>query len=313
MINQEGEMNSGILQKKPSLIKRVWEARTAYLLLSPLLIGLLITAYIPPVSGLYHAFFNWNVTGAATFVGLNNFKEMFSDPVFVQSIPTLFKIMIPRLIISVVVPLIMAELIFAVSSKKWQYRYRVAVLLPMVAPGMVMTLLWEKIYDPMTGLLTELLRGTGLIAPDAVINWLRDPQLVIPSLIFMGFPWIGGTAVLIYMAGLMNISHEVIEASVMDGCSSIRRIFKIDLPLIMGQIRYFLVFGIIGGIQDYNSQLIITQGGPGYTTFVPGYYMYTKAFGSNRMGYASAVGFVMFITIFALTVIIFKATSSKEE
>lgn len=297
---------------QPSLAKRIWKSRTAYLLLAPLLIGLLIFSYYPPISGLYHSFFDWNVTGDAVFVGLDNFKELFSDPVFLNSIPTFLKIGIPCLIISVVVPLIMAELIYAVRNSKLRYLYRVLVLLPMVAPGLIYTLLWEKIYDPQLGLLSGVLRLFGIIEQDQIVNWLGDPDLVIPSLIFKGFPWIGGTAVLIYMAGLMNISTDVVEATVLDGCSTLKRIFYIDLPQLKGQIKYFLVFGLIGVIQDYNNQLLITEGGPGYTTYVPGYYMYVKAFTAGRMGYASAVGFVMFIVIFILTLIIMRPKNSDD-
>lgn len=252
-----------IAPHKKSLLARIWQARIAYLLLAPLLIGLIVTAYYPPISGLYHSLFDWNANGREVFIGLDNFKELFQDPVFLNSIPTLFKLMIPRLLISVIVPLIAAELIFGVRSKRWQYNYRVMVLLPMVAPGLVYTLLWQKIYDPQSGLLSTILRGLGLIGQDQIVNWLGDPKLVIPALIFMGFPWIGGTAVLIYMSGLMNISGEVIEASILDGCTPMQRIRHIDLPLLIGQIKYFLVFGLIGGIQDYNSQLVLTQGRSG--------------------------------------------------
>ena len=294
------------------LLRRIWDARVAYLLLSPLLIGLLVTAYYPPISGLYHSFFDWNVTGTSTFVGLRNFQELFTDKVFLHSIPTMLGLAIPRLLISIFVPFVMAELIFSVTSKTMQYRYRVLILLPMVAPAMVSTLIWKNIFDPMTGLLTTVLRMVGVLSPDQVVSWLGDERLVIPSLIFMGFPWIGGTAVLIYMAGLMNISGEVLEASVLDGCTVMQRITRIDIPLIMGQIRYFLVFGLIGVIQDYNSQLILTQGGPGYATYVPGYYMYVKAFGANRMGYASAVGRVLFVVIFIFTVAIMQASNRRE-
>ena len=296
-----------------SLAQRIWKSRMAYLLLAPLLIGLIVFCYYPPLSGLYHSFFDWNVTGEAKFVGLDNFRELFSDRVFLNSIPTLLKLGLPCLVISVVVPLVMAELIFAVKTSKMKYIYRVLVLLPMVAPGLIYTLIWEKIYDPQLGLLTTILRALGLVDPDQIINWLGDPNLVIPALIFKGFPWIGGTAVLIYMAGLMEISSDVIEATVLDGCGTFKRIFYIDLPQLMGQVKYFLVFGLIGVIQDYNNQLLITEGGPGYTTYVPGYYMYVKAFTAGRMGYASAVGFVMFIVIFILTLLIMKPRKSADE
>lgn len=295
-----------------SLLHQMWKAKTAYILLAPLLIGLLIFSYYPPISGLFHSFFDWNVTGDAVFVGFDNFKELFSDPVFLNSIPTLLKIGIPCLLISVVVPLVMAELIYAVRNSKLKYIYRVLVLLPMVAPGLIYTLLWEKIYDPQLGLLSSVLRWLGIIGPDQIVNWLGDPEWVIPALIFKGFPWIGGTAVLIYMAGLMTIPTEVVEATILDGCSTFKRIWYIDLPQLKGQIKYFLVFGLIGVIQDYNNQLLITEGGPGYTTYVPGYYMYVKAFTAGRMGYASAVGFVMFIVIFLLTILIMRPKKNSD-
>jgi ABC-type sugar transport system permease subunit len=99
------------------------------------------------------------------------------------------------------------------------------------------------------------------------------------------------------MSGLMGISTEVIEASRLDGSSTFRRILTIDLPSVMGQIRFFLVFGIIAGLQDYSTQIVLTNGGPGYSTYVPGYYMYIQAFTGGNMGYACAIGTSLFIII----------------
>ena len=296
--------------RKKSLGSRIWGARQAYLFLMPLLAGLLIFHYFPFFSGLYHSLFDWDAVGKATFIGLDNFKELFSDPDFLSTIPTLFKIAIPKLIISIFVPLIAAEMIFAIRSDKAQRAYRVIVLLPMVAPGVVMMLLWKYIYDPNAGVLTAVLRALGIMGQDQVINWLGDPNWVIFSIVFMYFPWIGGTSVLIYMSGLMNISTEIIESTRLDGANTFQRIWRVDMPLLMGQIRYFLIFGIIGNLQDYNVQLVLTGGGPGYTTMVPGYYMYRKAFLANRMGYASAVGVVLFAVIMLLTFLFYRYLNS---
>lgn len=156
------------------------------------------------------------------------------------------KIQLPCLIIGVAVPLIMAELIFNVTSTRMQYWYRILVLLPMVAPGVVGTLIWRFIYDPNNGLMTALMQTLGILKDGQVIDWLGDPNYVIFSIIFMGFPWIGCTSVLIYMSGLMNIPSSLIESSVLDGAGTFTRIFKIDLPMIVGQIRYFVIMGIIG-------------------------------------------------------------------
>jgi len=288
----------------------IWRSRKAYLFLSPLFLGLLVFCYFPPVSGIYHSFFDWDSVGKAEFIGWANYKELFRDEVFLNSIPTAFLILIPRLLIGIVVPLVMAEMIFSVTKKKMQSVYRILILLPIVAPGVVGLLIWKFIYDPTSGLAISLMKAFGWADHDAVIHWLGDPGLVIFSIVFMGFPWIGGTSVLIYMAGLMNISTEVIESAQLDGAGIWRRIWSIDIPHLMGQIRFFLIFGIISGLQDFGIQIVLTSGGPGYSTYVPGYYMYIEAFTAGRMGYASTIGTVMFAAIFALSLLAFRMMKS---
>lgn len=284
-----------------------------YLFILPMVIPLLIFSYYPPINGIYRSFFDWNQFGDAAFVGFGNYIELFKDKVFLNSIPTMFYLAIPSLIIGITVPLIVAEMIFSLKSLKAKFVYRVCILLPMVAPGVVSTMLWKFIYDPAYGLMTEICRTLGIVEQGGTINWLGDPNLVIPSIIFMGFPWIGGTSVLIYMSGLMGISTEVIEASLLDGCSTFKRILKIDLPSLMGQVRYFLITGVIGALQNYGTQLILTKGGPGYTTYVPGYYMYMQAFSAQRMGYACAIGATLFVFIFALTLINYKFVGANKD
>lgn len=294
-----------------NVFKKMYKARLAYIFLSPLFIGLLLFSYYPAFSGLYHSLFNWDSIGQEKFIGLANFQELFNDSVFLDSISVMFKIMIPKLVIGITIPFMIAEMIFFISSKKAQYWYRILVLLPMVAPGVVYTLIWKYIYDPNNGLLTALLRALNIFGNDQVVNWLGDPKTVIFAIIFMGFPWIGGTSVLIYMSGMMNISTELIECSRLDGASTLRRIFSIDIPMLMGQFRYFLIFGIVGGFQDYSVQVILTKGGPGYSTMVPGYYMFTQAFDSGRMGYASSIGTVLFFVILLLTLFSLKFVGNK--
>lgn len=297
---------------KNGLLKEMWKCRRAYIFLLPLFIGLCIFSYYPPVLGIYRSFFEWDGVREGTFIGLDNYRKLMSDEIFMNSIPTMLKIMLPKLLIGIVAPLIMAELIFCVRNKKMQSAYRISVLLPIVAPGVVGTLIWKNIFDPNGGLLTTILRALQILEEGQVIDWLGSVKTVIPSIIFMGFPWIGGTSVLIYTSGLMSISGEVIESSRLDGCSTLKRIFKIDLPLISGQIRYFLIFGIIGGLQDYSVQIVLTQGRPGYATYVPGYYMYLQAFTAGNMGYACAVGTMIFVIIAVISALTFKMTHSSE-
>lgn len=298
--------------RNESLLARIWKGRLAYLFLLPLFLGLLVFSYYPAFSGIFHSFYDWNQAGDKSFVGLQNYVDLMDDPIFLESFPAMIKLMLPKLIISIIVPFIMAEMLLAVYSRRMQYWYRVILLLPMVAPGVVAILIWKYIYDPGEGLATALARLFGFIGPNHNIDWLGNPELTIGSIIMMGFPWIGGTAVLIYLSGLMNIAGEIREAALLDGASLLQRIVRIDIPLIMGQIRYFLVFGIITVLQDYGVQIVLTKGGPGYTTYVPGYYMFKQAFTNGNMGYASAIGTILFVIMMVLTLIIYKTLKTKD-
>lgn len=293
-------------ENKKTLWRRIVKNKWAYAFILPLMIGAVGFCYYPAISGIVTSLFKWNGTGTKEFIGFSNYVELFRDDIFVNSIGTMFVLLVPRLLIGIFMPLIMAELIFNTKSKKMQSFYRIAVLLPMVAPGVVGMLIWQNIFEPTTGLYAKLLVFLGICEEGATIDFLNDPNWVISTIIILGFPWVNGTNILIYISGMMSISGEVIEASELDGCGTWRRIFTIDFPLLLGQIRYFAVFGFIGLMQDYGLQMILTNGGPGYTTYVPGWYMYKLAFTSGRYGYACSIGTILFIAIFAVTLVAFK-------
>jgi len=165
----------------------------------------------------------------------------------------------------------------------------------------VSLLLWRYIYEPNVGLLNISLRALGL--EHLTRSWLGDPKVVLFSLIFIGFPWLNTLSLLIYLAGLENISTDVLEAAEIDGIDSLRKFFYIELPLILGQVRLTLVLLVIGTLQAYWQILLLTNGGPGIASIVPGLYMFKAAFEQGRMGYATAVGMVMFVIILGLTLI----------
>jgi len=133
--------------------------------------------------------------------------------------------------------------------------------------------------------------------------WLGHSKLVIPAIVFWGFPWVGTVGVLIYLAGLQNISQEVYEAADLDGVSSLGKVFRIELPLILTQVRINLIFMTIGTLGDFGMILILLgpSGGPDNVGMVPGLYMYNKAFIQGEMGYACTLAMVMFLITLALT------------
>ena len=291
------------------LFRNIYRSKAAYLYLLPLFFFLLLFSYYPAFSGIFHSFFDWSDTGEEHFLGFANYFEFLTDTeVFWPSVLNMVILLLPRLLIQIVVPLIVAELIFNLKSKKAKSIYRFLIMIPMVAPGVVTTLLWAYIYDPNYGLVSAVWKLFG----GQTIDWLHDSKTVVGAIIFMGFPWVSPTNTLIYLAGLNAISSEARESARMDGANTLQVIFYVDIPDIFGQIRFFLINGIIALVQDYSIQFLLTNGGPGYDTMVPGYYMYQAAFQSGRMGFACAIGTFLFLIILGLTLLSFRLSRGKE-
>ena len=162
-----------------------------------------------------------------------------------------------------------------------------------IAAGAILVLL-TKVWPAPTGAF-----ATGQPA------WLGHSKLVVPAVILWGFPWIGTVGVLIYLAGLQNISKEVYEAADLDGVGFWGKIFRIEVPLILTQVRINLIFLTIGTLNEYAFFLILLgpSGGPDYAGLTPGLYMYQQAFIGSQFGYACALGMVMFSLILFLTII----------
>lgn len=263
---------------------------------------MLVFSYYPPVSALIHAFTDWDGTNAS-FIGFKNFTGVLSDSLFWRSCLTMIITTVGCMLIGNVMTILHAEMIYSLRSSKMSAFYRFMFVLPALVPGIVTLMLWGKvILSGSPSSVANVILGLFGVEP---IGWFYQESTVILSIFVYGFPWVGGTSFLIYLAGLNGISEEIIEASRLDGISTFGRVFYIDLPLIKGQIKYFIIMGLIGGIQNYTIQYAITNGGPGlnYPSMVPGYYLYMQAMNNSRYGYACAVGFILFVAILIVTII----------
>lgn len=265
---------------------------------------ILLFRYYPAFSGIYHSFFEWDGALLKEWVGLDNYIEAIRDAKLWQSFLVVV-IFIVANIIKLIPSIIVALLIFHLKNEKHQYIYRVLFVVPMIIPGIVYMLLWKFFYEPNIGLLNQVFMAFGLIDPELPPMWLADPHLVIPSLIFMGFPWVGVVSVLIFLAGLQSIPTSVYEAAKLDGCGVIKRCLTIELPLIMSQVRLSLVLMIIATLKGFEQILIMCNefGGPDGMANVPGLYMFRMAFMEGRVGYACALGMLLFGIILVLTIL----------
>jgi len=280
-------------------IRRSWRA---YALLSPVFILLIVFMYYPPILGFIRSFQKWAPGREAVFVGFSNFRDYFAYPETAREIPNMGRLLYASLLTGVVVPFVMAELIFSVRSTMFKDLYRLLLVIPMLAPGMVTILLWKHIYDPYFGPINSLLRGIGL---DALTrNWLGDPATALYAIIFVGFPWVSNIGTLVYLGGLAQISESVYDSCLLDGCTGLRRVLRIDLPLVLGQARLLTVLSMIGALTIFNPILVLTDGGPGFATMVPGLSMYKRAFVYQEFGYASAIGLMLFVIAMGFTLVI---------
>jgi raffinose/stachyose/melibiose transport system permease protein len=279
----------------------------AYLCVLPAVVFAAVFLYYPSVSALLHGFTDWDGVTAPTFIGLDNFREIFSDPRMSIAFQNSLKITGFSLIVELTIPLAAAKMILALRSERLQHFFRIVFLLPLVVPQVVIYLLWDFVLSPTNGLFDGLLGVFHLSGLQH--DWLGDPSTALYGVMATGmgviavFPFVDGFGLLIYTAGLQAIPQEMLEAAQIDGAGSVQRFFRIELPLILGQLRLMSVLTIVASIQQYTAFLIMTDGGPAFRTLVPGLTMYHSAFSDSRMGYACAIGSLIFLAIVVLTVL----------
>ncbi|MFN2134945.1 MAG: carbohydrate ABC transporter permease [Candidatus Promineifilaceae bacterium] len=279
------------------------EALAGYLFISPWLIGFLLFIVGPMLYSLYISFTRWNIVGDPRWVGLANYEQIFtSDKDFRQALLVTFRYALIFLPLSTVVGLAMA---LALNTKvKGVSVFRTLFYLPYVVPSVAATLVWVWVLNDRFGLLNTVLAWFGIDGP----NWFGDPNTALYGIVMIGLWGIGGSAV-IYLAGLQNIPDHLYEAAVVDGANTWQQFRHVTLPMLSPTIFYLLVIGLIGVFQTFTSSYIATNGGPLQATFFYMLYIYQKAWESLRMGYASALAWVLFAIIMLLTLLVFRSSA----
>jgi raffinose/stachyose/melibiose transport system permease protein len=278
-----------------------------YLFILPTFLLLIVFNYYPFFSAFYHSLFDWDGINAR-FIGLQNFQTIFSDEVLAASLPNIVILTAMGVFFALTLPLLAAELIYNLRLERFRLLYRFIFTIPLVIPWVVTVLVWRFLYDPIDGPINQALQTLGL--GQLARAWLADPGIAIFAIGMIsgggtgvGFPFVAGLNLLLYLAALNSIPGEVVDAATLDGARGRRRFFSIDLPFIKGQIRVILILTMITQIQSFQTIIILTRGGPGYSTMVPGMAMYQNAFEFGRMGYASSIGVLLFAVMLGLTLL----------
>ena len=295
-MNQDKKRRGTKMKSRENLI--------GYLFASPWLLGFFIFTLYPMCSSLYYSFTNYNTLKMPTWIGIRNYIVMFtSDPLFWKSIWNTFY----YAGLSVPLGIVMGVLIAILLNQKVKGMrfFRTIFYLPTVVSSVAVSLLWMWILEPNFGLLNTFLGHLGIIGP----GWLTDPAWSKNSLILMSL-WSVGGGMLIYLAALQDVPESLYEAATIDGAGTLKKFFKITLPMITPTLFYNLITGVIGGLQVFSQAFIMTNGGPSYSTYFYGYHLYNKAFSEYQMGYASALAWVLLVMTLLLSLIIFR-TSNK--
>jgi multiple sugar transport system permease protein len=304
--------------KKLTLLERT-EARSGYSFLAPWIIGMLVFTIGPMILSLLMAFADWDMILPAKSRGLGNFQEAFTrEPLFLKSltITTIYTIFSVPLGIfgSMMLALLLNQKVKGVQL------YRTLYYIPSITSAVAASLIWLRVFNPETGLLNFLLYGpdgdwffgkylSQWLMTDATkpVDWLGTERTALPALIIMSLWGIGGGTV-VFLAGLQGIPGYYYEAATLDGAGIMQRFKAVTLPLLTPTIFFSLITGMVGAFQAFTQAFVMTNGGPNDSTRFYVFHLFGQAFQSLRMGYASALGWVLFVIVMIITIIQFKAS-----
>jgi multiple sugar transport system permease protein len=269
----------------------------AFLLLLPTFLGLTIVI-VSVVGGLAISFTQWDIMTKPEWVGLKNYITMFrEDELFRKSLINTFYFTLGVVPLGTVLSLLAAVVMN--QKLRGQTFFRTVYFLPTVCSGIAIALLWAWLYNTQFGLINSMLRTIGL----PKVSWLGDKRIAMPSVIIMTI-WRGlGYSMILFLAGLQGIPQEYYEAATIDGASRWQLFRRITLPLLSPTTFFVIILSMIGSFQVFEATYIMTQGGPYYATYTMVLLIFNQGFLWFRMGYASALAYILFAIILAVTLV----------
>ncbi len=271
---------------------------------SPWILGIGLFLVYPVAASLYHSFTDYNVFLPPMFVGLRNYSQILNDALFWKTLNNTFFYAAFALPLTVASSIGIALLLN--QPVRMRPVFRTIFFLPSLVPMVALAILWQWIFNGRFGVLNYFLNGAlrpfGLSAP----NWMGDPLWTKPALVMTSLWGIGGSVV-IYLAALQEVPVHLYEAADLDGASIFRKFYHITLPMISPVIFFNVIMGLIGALQIFAVPFVMFGRGPADSTYFFAMYIYDNAFKYLRMGYASAMAWIMFAIIFGLTLLAARA------
>lgn len=267
-----------------------------YAFLAPVMLFFVVFFVLPMAFSLYLTFTRWNGFAPPSWVGLDNFTFLLNDANFLRSLRNTLFFAAGTVFLGIPLALLVA---FTFTQSRFRGLWRSIYWLPMITNIVAVAYLWFFILDGRYGLFNRFLGLFGVVGP----NWLSDPQYAMWAIIIVSI-WTGlGANMLIFSAGLEGIDASYTEAAQVDGAGLLQSFWNITLPLLRPTLLFVTVTSFISGMGAFDLILALTNGGPAGSTSVAAFYMYQTAFEDLRLGRASAAAFILFVIIFALTLV----------
>ncbi|GGE27472.1 spermidine/putrescine ABC transporter permease [Pullulanibacillus camelliae] len=273
------------------------QERAFWLFISPWVIGFICFTGGPIIASLFLSFTSYDIVSSPIWVGLGNYIHLFSDFLVLKSLSATAFYALLAVPFTIILGLLLAILLN--QKVKGQAFFRTAFYAPSIISGVSVAFLWSWLLNPDFGVVNSLLKQLfGIDGP----NWFNSTNWVIPSMALMQLTAVGGTMV-IFLASLQQLPKELYESAALDGAKGWAKFIHITVPLISPVILFNTIIAIIGSFQIFTQAYVITQGGPDWHSYFYVYYLFDTAFSQYRMGYASALAWVLFIIIFVLTML----------
>lgn len=280
-----------------------WRTGSFYLFVSPWLIGFVLFTLGPMLYSIYLSLTTWNLTSPPEWVGLKNYVDAASDMRLRQALSITFAFSL----VSVPLNVVLSFLVSLLMNVKLRgiYFFRTFFYLPLLVSGVAQAVLFSRIFDPNTGVINTFLRVFGIEGP----LWLLDPNWALTAVIIMTLWTVGGNMI-IYLAGLQDIPPYLYEAAEIDGATIMQKFRYITVPQMTPILFFNVITGVIGALQTFTPGYIFGKGGPGNSLLFYVYYLYSNAFNYFKMGYGSALAWILFVIVMVLTLIIFRTSRS---
>ena len=258
----------------------------------PAIIGTFIFIIIPIFCSFILSFTNWDLLNEITFVGLDNYKSVLTEPEFLQILINTFIYAISATIFAVIIPLLIASILN--SKIRGSELYKTIYFLPFITPAVVIAIVWSWIFDPNIGAVNVLFKTH--------LNWLFDTRLAMPVMIFVSVWKLIGYNIVLFLTGFSTINQNVYEAAKIDGAGSSEIFWNITVPLLKPTIYFVTLVTAISSFQVFDLIYVMTSGGPSNSTNVIVYSIYKYAFEYFDIGKSCALAYILFVIIFVLTI-----------